>query len=135
RPGDSVMHTRVAVLACCLAVGCGGGSAEPFGPFNSRPAYVQAGRVAAGVQVTNTSQRPVAYAVWNRGWLALFAPCTNTGPECPRLAPGHSITVPVEEIAGWAPGATEAVVRWWHVIPDGAGGLRADDVHMIIVGL
>jgi hypothetical protein len=129
------MRTLVAVFAFSLATGCGGDSTEPIGPFNSRPAYVQAGRVAGGVQVTNTSNRPVAYAVWNHGWLALFAPCTSTSSDCPRLAPGESITVPVEEIAGWAPGATEAVVRWWHVLPDGAGGLRAGDVRMIIVGL
>jgi hypothetical protein len=98
-------------------------------------ADVAASRVPGGVRLTNDTDQPVAYAVWNRGWLALFGPCVDTGPDCPRLAPGASITTPDSEIDGWAPGAVEAVVRWWHVVPDGAGGVRAGEVNEIFIQL
>ena len=108
----------------------------PAGPdMSSFSADVAASRVPGGVRLTNDTNRPVAYAVWNRGWLALFGPCVDSGPDCPRLAPGASITTPDSEIDGWAPGAMEAVVRWWHVVPDGAGGVRAGEVHEIFVQL
>lgn len=112
---------------------------EPAAPFETEvgtfSADVAASRVPDGVRLTNETGQPIAYAVWNRGWLALFGPCVDTGPECPRLAPGASITTPDSEIAGWAPGAVEAVVRWWHVVPDGAGGVRAGEVHEIFISL
>lgn len=123
-----------ALLICATAAACGG---NPTDPTESRTTSldVHAAREAGGVRITNSTARPVAYAVWNRGWLALFAPCTTSGPDCPRLAPGASMTIPDEQIDGWAPGAPEAVVRWWHVLPDGSGGLRAGEVHEIIVVL
>ena len=96
---------------------------------------VAVSRVTGGIKLTNGTERPVAYAVWNRGWLALFAPCADTGPECLRLAPGASVTVPDSEIDGYAPGAREAVVRWWHVLPDGAGRYQAGAVQEVVVAL
>ncbi|MHB1223471.1 MAG: hypothetical protein ACYC2G_05410 [Gemmatimonadaceae bacterium] len=96
---------------------------------------VLASRVDGGVRLTNEGTRPVAYAVWNPDWLALFGPCASTGPDCPRLAPGASVFVPDAAIDGLTDGSARAVVRWWHVIPDGAGGFRADVVHETFVTL
>ena len=132
------MRVLAATLLICVtaAAACGG---KPTDPTEARIGWtsldVQAAREAGGVRLTNSTAQPVAYAVWNRGWLALFAPCTTSGPDCPRLAPGASIIIPDEEIDGWAPGAPEAIVRWWHVLSDGSGGLRAGEVHEIIVVL
>jgi hypothetical protein len=125
-------YRAASLLALSLAAaGCGGRATDP-GPLSLD---VEASRVAGGVQIANATSQPIAYAVWNRGWLALFAPCTDTGPECPRLAPGETLTVQESDIDGWAPGATEAIVRWWTVVPDGAGGVRAGAVHEIIIPL
>ena len=96
---------------------------------------VEAALTPQGVRITNGRDQPIAYAVWARGFLGLFAPCTDAGPECPRLAPGASIVVPVDAIVGIWPGEREAVVRWWHVVPDGSGGHRADEVREIAVPL
>lgn len=96
---------------------------------------VTATRVAGGVRLSNGTDRPVAYVVWNRGWLAQFAPCLDPGPGCVRLAAGASVVVPDAEIGGYAPGAPEAIVYWWHVVPDAAGGYRTEEVHEVVVRL
>jgi len=132
-----VRFPAIVMLSGALLIGgCRPEPAGPSGPeIGSFSADVAASRVPGGVRLTNDTDRPIAYAVWNRGWLALFGPCFDTGPDCPRLAPGASITTPDSEIDGWAPGAVEAVVRWWHVVPDGAGGVRAGEVNEIFVTL
>jgi hypothetical protein len=138
RPGvDPVRLPAIVLLSGVLMIGgCRPEPAGPSGPeIGSFSADVAASRVPGGVRLTNNTDRPIAYAVWNRGWLALFAPCIDTGPECLRLAPGASIMTPDSEIDGWAPGAVEAVVRWWDVVPDDAGGVRAGEVHEIFVKL
>ncbi len=92
-------------------------------------------RVQGGIRLTNQTGQAVAYAVWNRDWLALFAPCVEPAPACVRLAPQATIVVPDGAIGGYVPGVAEAIVRWWHVLPDGAGGFRAGEVHEVLVGL
>ena len=72
--------------------------------------------------------------VWNRGWLAMFAPCVDQSFGCTRLTPGATVEVRDADIEGYAPGATEAIVRWWHVIPDG-GGFRVEKLHEVVVAL
>lgn len=123
----TLLAAAVFVAAACRR--------ESAGPEATTSAQIVASQVGAGVRVTNLTDRPVAYAVWNRGWLALFGPCTDAGPSCPRLAPGASVTVPYSEIAGYDASATEASVRWWHVLPGPGGGLHAGEVHEVIVPL
>ncbi|HEX8320504.1 hypothetical protein [Longimicrobium sp.] len=94
---------------------------------------VQVRRTDDGIRLINSTDRPVAFAVWNTGWLAAFAPCTDTGPDCSRLAPGASVVVPRSQVAGSSPEMEEVIVRWWHVVPDGAGGYRAETVHEVRV--
>lgn len=124
----------------CLSLALVACQAEPSAPVAdpiivTASADVSASRVSGGVRVTNDTDEPIAYAVWNQGWLALFAPCTDTGPDCPRLAPGESITVPDDEIDALTPDARDAVVRWWHIVSDGSGGVKAGEVHEVVVGL
>lgn len=115
----------IVVLALSLAAGgCNRGS-----PTDAAvETQVDVRRVEDGVRLTNRTDRPVAYAVWNAGWLALFAPCTDTGPACPRLAPGASVVVSASEIGGSTATMDAVLVRWWHLVPDGAGGSRADTI-------
>lgn len=123
------------LVSFVTAGGCGGSPAEPMLEGVRVLVDVQVARVGDGIRIRNSTPTPIAYAVWNRGWLALFAPCTSTGPDCPRLAPGASITIPLTEIGGWSPDATEAIVRWWTVEPDGQGGSRASEVRDIIIAI
>lgn len=111
------------ILSLALLLGCGG---APAAVTAVQLDAMVAQRVAGGVRLTNHTGRAIAYAVWNVGWLALFAPCVDDAPACPRLADGASVVVPESEIGGYEAGAREAVVRWWVVVPDGAGGRRAD---------
>lgn len=126
-------------LVLVAAGGCGGTSS----PSEPGPA-AQAGRavqVAAtpvagvGLRLRNDGDQPIAYAVTERGFLGLLGPCLDPGPACVRLAPGASVVVPYAEIGGYFPGATEAIVYWWHVVPDGAGGYRADEIRSVVVTL
>ena len=132
---------RVSIpFLCAAALLTGACQSEPSAPvvppvIVTAAADVAASRVEGGVQLTNDTGEPILYAVWNSGWLALFAPCVEAGPGCPRLAPGDTVTVPDANIQGWSPDASEAVVRWWRVVPDGAGGMKAVDVHEIFVAL
>jgi hypothetical protein len=129
------LDLAILVLALLTLGACGGGPAEPTLDGVRALVEVQVDRVDDGIRITNSRATPIAYAVWNRGWLALFAPCTSTEPDCPRLQPGASITIPIEEIDGWDAGATEAIVRWWTVEPDGNGGVRASEVRDIIIAI
>ena len=118
-----------------LAAGCRHDPAAPALAPGETEAAVVASPVAGGVRVTNHTDRPVFYAVWNRGWLALFGPCVEAGPQCPQLAPGASAEVPDTAMGGYEPGMPEAVVRWWHVVPASGGGFRADEIREIVVPL
>ena len=123
------------VLLPLAAPGCGSGPAAPADGA-ARAAVsgaVTVAREAGGVRLTNGTGEPVAYAVWNAGWLALFGPCTDDGPDCPRLAAGASVLVPDQAVGGYAADMRELLVRWWHVLPDGAGGRRAGEVHEVVV--
>lgn len=102
-------------------------------------ADVEASFGATGVTIVNHTDRGIAYAVWNPHFLGLMGVCQEPGPPCVRLAPGASVVVPESEFAGWAPtpgtepqpGARALEVRWWHVLPDGAGGYAASEVRVI----
>ncbi len=92
-------------------------------------------RVRSGIELANGTEQPLAYAVWAQGFLGEFAPCDDPGPTCLRLEPGARVVVPFDEIVGNGPDEVEAVVRWWRVVRDGAGGYRVDDLHVIGVAL
>lgn len=129
------MRTMLGVLVLggglWWAVACrGGGPVQPGLRFT-----VSATRVPGAVRIVNGTAEAVAYAVWNPDFLGLFAPCVDATPACPRLGPGQTVDVADEDIVGYAPGAREAVVRWWRVIPDGAGGYQAGEVVEISVPL
>jgi hypothetical protein len=100
---------------------------------------VEATLAADGVTLVNGTNRGIAYAVWNPKWLGLMAVCDDPGPSCVRLAPGQSVVVPESQFSGWNPSpgvelqpeARALEVRWWHVLPDGAGGYAASEVRVI----
>lgn len=123
--------TSIAVI---LTAGCGDTPTASPGTRSSI-AGVEVVRVDDGVQITNGTDQPLAFAVWARGFLGLFAPCVDTSPNCPRLAPGANVLVSLDQIDGIWDGETEAIVRWWRVVPDGAGGYRAEGLREVIITL
>jgi hypothetical protein len=101
---------------------------DPAAPAAIVAGVVTAERVSGGVRLKNGDDHPVAYAVWNPDFLGLFAPCTTTGPACPRLGPGASVVVRDADVTGTAPGMRRVVVRWWHVEAGRADAVREVEV-------
>jgi hypothetical protein len=133
-------NQTMRALAALLLVGflwasasCRRDSASPEGGS----AEVTAVREAGGLRLVNQTERPIAFTVFEREFAARvqFAPCVDPSPGCLRLAPGASILVPYAEIGGYTSGAREAIVHWWHVVPDGAGGYRAEAIRSEVVRL
>ena len=121
-----------SVLFVTLAVACS--SPEPPSPGASRASAAAEGMTAeiveGGVRLHNGTGAPVAYAVWDKGFLGLLGPCADPGPQCVRLPKGATRVVPNSEIAGH--GATRTlVVHWWHVVPTGSGGHAATEVRTL----
>ena len=126
---------RLAATAIALVTAaCGDSPSESPGTQFSISG-VEVVRVAEGIRITNGTDQPLAYAVWASGFLGLFAPCVDTSPNCPRLAPGATVQVARDQIDGMWDGEGEAIVRWWRVVPDGQGGYRADGLREVIVTL
>ncbi|MDP3676348.1 MAG: hypothetical protein Q8R44_14845 [Novosphingobium sp.] len=63
-----------------------------------------------------------------------WAPC-NDPARCSPLRPGASMAVPYTQIAGYASGASEAIVYWWHLIAGGETGFRPDSIRAVVVAL
>lgn len=77
-----------------------------------------------GLRFRNPTERTIYYVVFERQYAARvnFAPCTDA-PRCPSITPGAAETIPFARIGGYAPGAREAIVYYWHLVPTaGAGG-------------
>jgi hypothetical protein len=99
-----------------------------------QPTEVIGGQIVAKVtppvlQLTNKSPAP-AYFFPIEGNLAMRAnwgPCTDPG-SCRNIAPGRSVDLPLDEIAGYHPDAKMIIVYWWHLIPGGPTGFQPDSI-------
>ncbi len=107
----------------------------------SNPAGPQGGsltvtRAAPSLELTNGSQAPVYYFAIESGARAYteWVPCVNS-TYCPPLATGDRISLAYSQIVGYFPGAKQAVVFWWHVVPGPADTPQPDSVRAIIVDL
>ena len=124
--------SSISILLVTLGVACS--SPEPPSPSTSRTSATAEGMTAelveGGVQLHNGTGAPVAFAVWDKGFLGLLGPCADPGPQCVRLAGGATLVVPNAEIAGY--GATKTLaVHWWRVVPTGNGGYAATEVRTL----
>ncbi len=95
-------------------------------------------RVVTGTDaltLQNSSPAAINYFVVERGYAARinWAPCA--GPSCPAVPAAGTATVPFLEIAGYAPGAHEAIVYWWHTVLNGTSGFRVDTVRALVAPL
>jgi hypothetical protein len=118
-----------AVGAAVLVAGCGDG------PLTVLDVPITASAEGGALQLRNGSLVPVNYLAVDRNALALFdwAPCL--GPACPAIPPHGSVSVPYDSIAEYSSATTEVVVYWWHSVPDGHGGYRADGMQFVVVPL
>jgi hypothetical protein len=107
--------------------------ANPAGPSGGGLA-VRA--VPPALELVNRSAAPVYYFAIERGAAAFtdWAPCTDPS-RCAAIATGRTASVPYGEITGYAPGAREAIVYWWHLVPGAQATSRPDSVRSVLVGL
>jgi hypothetical protein len=118
------------LLAALLAAACN--STEPSG--ESLRMSVSAQRIT----LQNRTDRPIYYAAFERETAALiqWAPC-----DAPRkcltqvIAPGASVRFPYAELYGYRRGSTEAVVHWWHLVPEPPAGYRVDLLRTVVLRL
>ena len=125
---------HAVIVAGVVLAGCAGENTGPGGDSRqvttgNQPAagVVSARRVSGGVEVKNGTTTIVGLAVWNPGFLGLFAPCTSE-PGCRSLAPGASVVVAAADIAGYDASMKQVLVRSWPITADEKGALRAGAV-------
>jgi hypothetical protein len=113
---------RRFVVGCCsvlalLAAGCGR-SAGSTGPAEARVAVA-----ADGVRFTNPTDRTVYYLAFERSILPLilWGPCTRPD-QCRSVPPRGEVTIPFADIGGYEPGAREAVIFYWRLVPSAKPG-------------
>lgn len=133
---ESHVRTLTLGLAAGLFLFATSCDRHPSGPVSHVTINnVEVARVDDGIRLTNGTDEPLAYAVWANGFLGLFAPCTDPGPDCVRLAAGATVVVPFDQVTGIFPDETTAIVRWWRVVPDGEGGYRAVGLREVTIAL
>jgi len=116
-----------SILVLCLACG------NPTGPIGGRLAVRAAPPL---LELTNQSPAPVYTFTIERQTAAYtdWAPCTDAA-RCAAIKTGVTASVPYTQIAGYAPGAREAIVYWWHLVPSGQATFRPDSLRAIVVTL
>ena len=109
------------------------GCTDPTGPIPGS-LWVQA--IPPALQLTNQSPAPVYSFVIESQTAALvnWAPCADPS-RCSGLAPGGSLHLPYTDIAGYTPGARQAIVYWWHLVPSDGPGFRTDSIRAVMIGL
>ncbi|HXI94827.1 MAG TPA: hypothetical protein VNG04_01765 [Candidatus Acidoferrum sp.] len=119
------------VVSACLAVllGCG----NPTGT-GSTGLLVRAAPPV--LDLTNQTAAPIYSFVIDRGAAAYtdWAPCTNPA-ACSSIKAGATSSLTYAQIAGYSSASTEAIVYWWHLVPDGTNGFRPDSVRGVVTSL
>lgn len=88
------------------------------------------------LSLTNRSSAPIYSFVIDRGAAAFtdWAPCTDPG-TCPAIKVGETSSLGYAQIVGYSSTSTEAIVYWWHLVPDGTNGFRPDSIRNVVTTL
>jgi hypothetical protein len=88
------------------------------------------------VRLASLSAEFVYFMVVEREFSALaqFVICRDP-LSCPRVSPRETVHVQYSEIAGYQPGAREAVVLHWRLVPAESGGFAPDSVRGLVIQL
>lgn len=103
----------LAVLATTPFAGCAGAAEGEGTPLFRAEAR---GRT---LELDNRSGRTVFYRAFEPELASRtrWTPCTDP-TLCDHLVPNAGAQLPLEQVAGYAPGAREVVVFWWFARPD-----------------
>lgn len=118
------------VSACCaVLLACG----NPTGTGSTGLLV----RVAPPVlNLTNQTATAVYTFVIDRGAAAYteWAPCRDPN-ACAGIKVGGTSALAYAQIVGYSSTSTEAIVYWWHLVPDGTNGFRPDSVRAVVTSL
>ena len=126
---DRYAMTRPSLALLALSLAC----ANPAGPIGGRLTVRAAPPV---LELTNQGAAPIYFFTIERGAAAYtdWAPCTDAS-RCAGITMGQTASVPYTQIAGYAPGAREAIVYWWHLVASGPSPSRPDSIRAVVVAL
>jgi len=121
---------RLIAMVAALAIGS---CSDPIAPESD---LLRINVLPDALEIVNISQQPVYLFIAERNTLALltWAPCTDP-TTCEGIDVGKSMVVTYDAITGYFPGAAEAVVHHWLLIPNGASGFQPDSIRATIVPL
>lgn len=129
------MRKPLILIVLCLSsllAGCGEspGPLDPSAPLNVSVA-------SRSLLLKNENSRTIFYLIMTSDMAAraLWAPCTSPEQPCARLEPQESVQVPYSQISGYERGSREAVIFWYHLVPQEVGGWRADEIRSVRVRL
>ena len=122
------MHRYLAVFAVLAALACN----SPVAVGGTLDVSV----APTGLRIVNNSGAPAYFFAVERETAARinWAPCVDP-EQCREVAVGAETTVPYTAVAGWAPGAHEAIVYWWHLVPETGDTFHADSIRALVVSL
>jgi hypothetical protein len=88
------------------------------------------------LNLTNQTSAPVYSYVIDREAAAYtdWAPCTNPS-TCAAIKAGATGSLAYAQITGYSSTSTEAIIYWWHLVPDGTNGFRPDTVRAVVTSL
>jgi hypothetical protein len=124
------MSRSLSLLAAVALAACSGSSpAAPAVPLEVRA-------VPPHLVLTSRDSAPIYFVVFERqlATTVRWRPCPEPG-ECRRVEPRGEHRLPLDSIPGYTPGATEALLYWWHLVPAQAGGFAFDSVRSLVVPL
>jgi hypothetical protein len=88
------------------------------------------------LNLTNQTAGPVYSFVIDRQAAAYtdWGPC-SVPDTCAAIKVGATDALAYSQIAGYSSTSTEAIVYWWHLVPDGTNGFRPDTVRAVVTSL
>lgn len=115
-----------ASLASLLACGSPTGAASGELVVHATPPVLE---------LTNHSPAPIYSFTIDRGAAAYtdWAPCTNP-TTCAAIGVGGTVSLAYTQIVGYSSASQEAIVFWWHLVPD-RNGFGPDSVRAVIAAL
>ena len=123
------MKTFLVTTVLSLTVACSSPTAQVGDGLVVRAAPL-------ALKLTNQTPTPVyIFAIEQEAAArANWATCI-TPPTCTAIQAGQTITLPYTRISGYAVAGQEAIVYWWHLVPDGQTAFRPDSIRTVGVAL
>jgi hypothetical protein len=122
---------KLFVVSACLAVllACGN-------PTGSGSTGLLVRAAPPVLDLTNQTAGPVYSFVIDRAAAAYtdWGPCSDPN-TCAAITVGGTDALAYSQIVGYSSTSTEAIVYWWHLVPDGNNGFRPDSVRAVVTSL